>query len=251
MASAKVFIVTGASKGIGAAIAQYLLAHSHKLVLAARSKDLLESVQKSHPGQVKYLAGDMTSLDMPQRLTDLAVQSFGKLDGLVINHGLLDPQTIDGSTIEGWKHLYDVNVFSCLAMAKAGIPELRKTKGCVVWLSSGAATKPYTAWAAYGSSKAAVNSISTHLAVEEPDITSITVAPGRVNTDMQAVLRASGKDTMNKAQYDTFVEAFEQGKLLKPEQPGHVVAKFVAGPQKDLSGQCLNWNSSELAAYQE
>ena len=125
--------------------------------------------------------------------------------------------------------------------AKAGIPELRKTKGCVVWLSSGAALKPYTAWAAYGSSKAAVNSISTHLAVEEPDITSITVAPGRVDTDMQAVLRASGKDTMNKAQYDSFVDAFEQGKLLKPEQPGHVVAKFVMGPQKNLSGQCLKY----------
>lgn len=114
-----------------------------------------------------------------------------------------------------------------------------------MWLSSGAATKPYTAWAAYGSSKAAVNSISTHLAVEEPDITSITVAPGRVDTDMQAVLRASGKDTMNKAQYETFVEAFEQGKLLKPEQPGHVVARFVAGPQKDLSGQSLKYVSTQ------
>lgn len=128
--------------------------------------------------------------------------------------------------------------------AKAGIPELRKTKGCVVWLSSGAANKPYNAWAAYGSSKAAVQSISNHLAVEEPDITSITVAPGRVNTDMQAVVRASGKDTMNKAQYDTFVDAFEQGKLLEPEQPGHVIAKFVANPKPELSGQCLKYVSS-------
>ncbi|PNY29478.1 oxidoreductase [Tolypocladium capitatum] len=251
MAAAKVFVITGASKGIGAAIVQCLLAQSHKLVLAARSEHLLEAVRTSHPGQIEYLAGDMTSPDMPRRLTDLAVKSFGRVDGIVINHGLLDPQTIDGSAIEGWKHLYNVNVFSCLAVAKAGIPELRKTKGCIVWLSSGAATKPYMAWAAYGSSKAAINSISTHLAVEEPDITSITVAPGRVDTDMQAVIRSSGKDTMNRAQYDTFVEAFGQGKLLKPEQPGHVIAKFVAGPQRDLSGQCLNWNSRELAAYQE
>lgn len=53
---------------------------------------------------------------MPRKLTNLAVKSFGKLDGIVINHGLLVPETIDGSTIEGWKHLYDVNVFSCLAM---------------------------------------------------------------------------------------------------------------------------------------
>ena len=137
-----------------------------------------------------------------------------------------------------------------------------------MWVSSGAANKPYTAWAAYGSSKAALQSISTHLAVEEPDITSITVAPGRVDTDMQALLRAAGKESMNKAQYDSFVDAFEQGQLLKPEQPGHVIAEFVARPDRALTGQCLkyvatgaarrhrllttpSWNSSELRAYQE
>lgn len=108
-------------------------------------------------------------------------------------------------------------------------------------MSSGAANKPYTAWATYGSSKAAVNSISTHLAVEEPDITSVTIVPGRVDTDMQSVLRASGKDVMDKAQYDSFVDAFQQGRLLKPEQPGHVIAKFVAQPRKDLSGNCLKY----------
>lgn len=109
-------------------------------------------------------------------------------------------------------------------------------------MSSGAATKPYTAWGTYGSSKAAVNHLSAHFAVEEPDITSITVAPGRVNTDMQAVLRAQGKDTMAKAQYDTFVEAFEQGTLLKPEQPGNVIAGFVAEPSKELSGKSVKYD---------
>ncbi|KAM4063732.1 short chain dehydrogenase [Hirsutella rhossiliensis] len=248
---AKVFIVTGASKGIGVAVTRHLLQQSHKVVLAARSQEPLEAIKQSHPGQVEYVAGDMRSSHMPGALTSLALKSFGKLDGIVLNHGLLDPHKIDSSMLDGWKHLYDVNVFSCLAMAKAGIAELRKSRGCIVWVSSGAATKPYTAWAAYGSSKAAVNSISTHLAVEEPDITSVAIAPGRVDTDMQSVIRAAGKEVMDKAQYDNFVDAYQQGKLLKPEQPGHVVAKFVARPRKDLSGNFLNWNSPELAAYQE
>ncbi|KAF4509028.1 hypothetical protein G6O67_005339 [Ophiocordyceps sinensis] len=247
---AKVFIVTGASKGIGVAVTRHLLQQSHKVVLAARSREPLEAIKRLHPGQVEYLAGDMTSSCMAADLASLAVKSFGRLDGIVLSHGLLDPCKIDASSLDGWKHVYDVNVFSCLAMAKAGIAELRKSKGCVVWVSSGAANKPYTAWATYGSSKAAVNSISTHLAVEEPDITSVTIVPGRVDTDMQSVLRASGKDVMDKAQYDSFVDAFQQGRLLKPEQPGHVIAKFVAQPRKDLSGNCLNWNSAELAEYQ-
>lgn len=60
MASTKVFIVTGASKGLGAAIAKYLLGQSHKVVATARSADLLESLKRAHPGQVEYVAGDMT-----------------------------------------------------------------------------------------------------------------------------------------------------------------------------------------------
>lgn len=92
-------------------------------------------------------------------------------------------------------------------------------------------------WSAYGSSKAALNSLSAHLAAEEKEITSITVQPGRVDTDMQAQIRETAKEAMGQAQYDNFVDAFEQGKLLKPEQPGNVVAKFVASPQRDLSGK--------------
>ena len=56
----KVFIVTGASKGLGAAITKQLLNQSHKLVLAARSEELLEAVKRSHPDQVDYVAGDLT-----------------------------------------------------------------------------------------------------------------------------------------------------------------------------------------------
>ncbi|PHH74820.1 hypothetical protein CDD82_4748 [Ophiocordyceps australis] len=249
--TSKVFIVTGASKGIGAAITQHLLQNSHNVVLAARSEAPLKSVKQARPNQVAYVAGDMTSSDMAPKLAELAVQTFGRIDGIVINHGTMQPCTISQSSIQSWKNVYNVNVFSCVAMAQAGLTELRKTQGCIVWVSSGAAIKPYKAWSAYGSSKAAVNSISSHLAAEEPEITSVAVAPGRVDTDMQALIRKSGADSMDKAQYDNFVEVFQNGGLLKPEKPGNVIAKLVAQPSKALSGTFLNWNSPELAAYQE
>lgn len=108
-------------------------------------------------------------------------------------------------------------------------------------MSSGAATKAYAAWGSYGSGKAVYNSVSSHIAVEEPDIISVAIAPGRVDTEMQGVLRSEGKDTMDKSQYDTFTEAFEKGTLLKPEQPGHVMAKFVANPLRELTGKAFSY----------
>ncbi|KPM36167.1 hypothetical protein AK830_g10410 [Neonectria ditissima] len=247
----KVFIITGASKGIGATIAKYLLQQSHKVVITARSQEPLEALKQSHPDQVQYIAGDMVEPEMPTKLTNLALSSFGQVDGIVINHGILAPKRFADCTVDEWKQVYDVNVFSGIALAKAGLDELRKSKGCLLWVSSGAALKPYAAWASYGSGKAVYNSVSAHIAAEEPDITSVAIAPGRVDTEMQGVLRSAGKTTMDKPQYDTFTEAFDKGTLLRPEQPGHVMAKFVANPLKDLSGKTFTWNSPEVAAYQE
>jgi NADP-dependent 3-hydroxy acid dehydrogenase YdfG len=64
MASPKVFIVTGASKGLGAAITRHLLGQSHKVVLAARSAAPLEAFKTAHPGQVEYVAGDMVAAEV-------------------------------------------------------------------------------------------------------------------------------------------------------------------------------------------
>ncbi|KAH6605315.1 hypothetical protein Trco_007022 [Trichoderma cornu-damae] len=234
--ASKVFIVTGASKGLGAAIVRHLLGQSHRVVVTARSENLLREFKEAHPDQVEYLAGDITGSGIAERLTDLAVKSFGKVDGVVINHGTLEPDKFATASLEDTRRLYEVNFFSYLAMAKASLDEVKKTKGCILWVSSGAALKPYAAWSTYGSSKAAINSISSHLAVEEPDITSIAMGPGRIDTDMQATLRLKGKDTMDEAQYQSFVDAFQQGTLVKPQQPGTVMARFVANPSHELSG---------------
>ncbi|KAF5027806.1 hypothetical protein F66182_76 [Fusarium sp. NRRL 66182] len=251
--NSKVFIVTGASRGIGAAIARYLLGRSHKVVVTARSQEPLEGLKKSHPNQVEFIAADIVEPQLATKLVDLAVSSFGQVDGLVVNHGVLVPKKFADTTLDEWKKIYDINLFSGVALtqAQAALNELRKSKGCIVWVSSGAASKQYAAWSSYGSSKAAYNSISAHIALEEPDITSVAIAPGRVDTEMQGVLRSQGKGSMSKAQYDSFVEAKEKGILLQPEQPGHVMAKFVADPLKDLSGKSFSWNSPEVATYQE
>jgi len=120
---------------------------------------------------------------------------------------------------------------------KYAIPELRKSKGCVVWVSSGAAMNPYVAWAAYGSSKAALHSIATHLAIEEPDICSVSIQPGRVDTDLQKTIREQGQASMDSNAHAGFVDDFNSGRLLKPEVPAAVMARVVTAPQWEWNGR--------------
>ena len=127
-----------------------------------------------------------------------------------------------------------------ISKAKEALPELRKAKGSIVSVSSGAVDMSLAAWGAYSSSKSAVNSLSRHLAVEEPDITAVAIEPGLMDTDMQATIRSEGKGHMSQEQHDVFVGFLDQGALGKPEKPGNVIATFVAEPLKALSGKFLS-----------
>ncbi|KLU83121.1 short-chain dehydrogenase [Magnaporthiopsis poae ATCC 64411] len=250
--AAKVIVVTGASRGLGLAISKQLIRSSHKVVLASQTESPLKELKEQHPSQVAYLAADLTCSEAASQLAELAVKTFGRIDGLVINHGTLSPLArLENANIDEWKKAFDINLFSGVALVKATIPELRKSHGRVIFVSSGAALKGYTAWGAYGGTKAAMNSLCQHLAVEEPDVASVAVGPGRVDTDMQKVIRDSGKGIMADKDYAGFKEAFDEGHLNRPEEPGRVIATLAAEAKLDLSGKYVNWNSEELASYRD
>lgn len=134
--STKTILVTGASRGkksallkrallssdfssrsgIGLAIAKHLLDHSHNVVVLARSKDVLENIQAQYPQQARVVVGDMSNLSLAQKAVDVTIQEFGRMDGIVINHGVLTPvNPIADCNIEAWKHNFDVNFFSAVA----------------------------------------------------------------------------------------------------------------------------------------
>jgi NAD(P)-dependent dehydrogenase (short-subunit alcohol dehydrogenase family) len=115
---------------------------------------------------------------------------------------------------------------------------LRQTHGRIIFTSSGAATGYYSTWGAYGSSKAALNHLCSTLAVEEPDVTTISIRPGVVDTDMQLEVRRHNQ-VMNPKDAEKFKGLHEEGKLLKPEQPGNVMARLVVEAEKGLSGKFL------------
>ncbi|KAI0125279.1 short-chain dehydrogenase [Xylariales sp. AK1849] len=247
----KVFIVTGASRGLGFAIAQLLLKASHRVFLVARSETGLQKLKSDYPSLVEYASADLSDLNVVPKIIEETVKSFGKIDGIVINHGVLAPLTrIADSSVEEWRRAYDINVISAFALVKDGIPELRKSKGRIVLISSGAATGAYAAWGAYGTSKAAINHLCAHIAVEEPDIISVAISPGKVDTGMQQQIRDQGGVGMAADVHAGFVDEHSKGLLLKPEQPGAVVAKLVEGASKEMSGKHFRWNAAELSSFQ-
>lgn len=107
--------------------------------------------------------------------------------------------------------------------------------------SSGAATGAYSTWGSYGSSKAAMNHLALTLSVEEPDITSLAVRPGVVDTDMQVLVR-SKSTIMDGKDAEKFRSLYEDGKLVKPEEVGGVMAEIalrLSEEGKNLNGKFL------------
>ena len=130
MANSKVVILTGASRGVGWAIAHYLLQRSHRLVVVARSEQPLRELEKQYSGQVIVLTGDLADFSLGSKAVELAKSYWQRVDGLIVNHGVLDPvKRIADSSAEEWRTAFDVNFFSAFAIAKAALQPLRKSNG--------------------------------------------------------------------------------------------------------------------------
>ncbi len=134
----------------------------------------------------------------------------------------------------------EVNLFiSHKLQTKSALPFLRKCNGRIIFTSSGASVASYGGWGAYGASKAALNHLTMTLSIEEPEVTSISIRPGVVDTQMQKELRETHVSAMQDKDSAKFLSLHKEGRLLKPEKPGNVIAKLVLDGPKNLSGRFL------------
>jgi NAD(P)-dependent dehydrogenase (short-subunit alcohol dehydrogenase family) len=148
--------------------------------------------------------------------------------------------------MDGVKRLFDVNYFSIFQLIQQALPSLRNSNGRIILISSGAATKVYKGWAPYCASKAALNMLAASVAKEEPLVTTISIRPGILDTDMQTLLREKGKDCLESDMYQYFVDAHKNQQLIAPMVSGAVIAKLCHDIPKDLSGRFLDWTAEEL-----
>ena len=197
--SGNVVIVTGASRGIGAATARHLASKGASVVLAARSGEAVGAIADEivkAGGAASACACDVSKMDEVKALIDHACERFGKLDVLVNNAGLIDPIAhLADSDPEAWTHVVDVNLKGVYYGIRFAIPKmLEQGGGTIINLSSGAASSALAGWTHYSCTKAAVLSLTRCVDREYRDqgIRVLGLSPGTVATDMQVSIRASG-----------------------------------------------------------
>ncbi|MGW7008036.1 SDR family NAD(P)-dependent oxidoreductase [Streptomyces sp. NPDC054933] len=206
-----VAIITGASKGLGRALAAALAERGWDLVLDARSAAALRAAagQLRGPGRVVALPGDVTD---PGHRTELAglVRELGGLDLLVNNASALgaEPLTrLDALSSQGLRSALETNVVAPLALTRAVLPLLRASGGAVLNVSSDAAVEAYETWGGYGASKAALDQLSAVLAVEEPRVRVWWVDPGDMRTDLYAAAVPEDPDAADRPEPESVVPA--------------------------------------------
>ena len=186
MTEIRIALITGASRGLGLALARRLASDGWELVIDARSAaDLDPAVTGLEPSRVVAVAGDVASEEHRLGLRRV-VAGLGGIDALVHNASRLGPSPqppLDRYPLDALRDVYAVNVFSPLRLTQLLLPHLRPG-GRIVFVTSDASVEAYEGWGGYGSSKAALDQIAAVLAVEHPEFGVYAVDPGDMNTRM-------------------------------------------------------------------
>jgi len=229
----RVAVVTGASRGLGLALARRLAEEHWYLILDARGQEALASAatELSDWTQVVAMAGDVADPRHRQELID-AVAAQGRLDVLVNNASFLGPSpqpALSDYPLDTLRRVFEVNLLAPLALIQQALPWLARSSGRIVNVTSDAALGAYQGWGGYGSSKAALEQLSRVLAVEETSLRVYWVDPGDMNTDMQQQA-FPGEDVSDRPPPSASVPGLME--LISGDLPsGRYEARQLAVPQ--------------------
>lgn len=220
MTERPIALVTGASRGVGAAIA-LALAPTHHLILGGRDASALSALAGSLPSAEPW-AVELASLSAS------AVPAVSRLDLLVHSAGVVTLGSVAETPASVWRDTFEVNVVAVAELTRLLLPALRRAGGQVVCVNSGAGQQANPGWGAYAASKFAVRAFADALRQEEPELRVTTVYPGRIATDMQRSVREQEGGE------------FESTKYLEAESVARAVLAAVnAGPDAHLTDLTL------------
>ena len=241
-----VCIVTGATSGMGKAIATTLHSEGAKLVLSGQNAQRGEALCKALSGSV-FAAGDVSDADYNKKLVETAIDAFGKLNVLVLNAGRLGLGSVLEVPISDWKKTLDVNLNAIFYLSKYAIPHLQNSAASSILINSSiAAYKSFPNHPAYCASKAATLALMRQMAVEyAPQIRVNALCPGPVDTPM---IWDSAKAFPNPAEA---VENAGKATLMKrlgtPEEVAKLArflisdeASWITGTAITIDGGILN-----------
>jgi NAD(P)-dependent dehydrogenase (short-subunit alcohol dehydrogenase family) len=212
-AAAPVALVTGGSRGLGAALTAELVRTGWHVVVDGRDGVRLEATaaQMSGAGSVTMVPGDVADPAHRRRLAEV-IASAGGLDLAVNNASVLGPSPqprLADYPLDAIETVYAVNTFAPLALLQLLLPHLLSRGGRIINISSDAAVEAYEGWGGYGSSKAALDHITAVIAVENPQVRVYAFDPGDMRTDMQQEA-FPGEDISDRATPQSVVPALMQ-----------------------------------------
>jgi NAD(P)-dependent dehydrogenase (short-subunit alcohol dehydrogenase family) len=228
----KVIIVTGASRGIGAATAAACARSSATVVLAARDGAQAAEVAKAIGPAASARACDVTDYAAVEALVAETRDRFGRLDALINNAGVIEPiASIAESDPATWARNVEINLTGAYHAIRAVLPGMiAGGGGTIVNVSSGAAVRPLEGWSAYCAAKAGLHMLTGAIALETAGqgIRVFGFQPGTTDTDMHVLIRASGINAISRIPREN---------LTPVAHPAAAIVYLCTADADDLIGQ--------------
>jgi 3-oxoacyl-[acyl-carrier protein] reductase len=231
----KVAIVTGASRGIGAATALALGEAGASVMLAARDAARNEASAEriaASGGRATAMACDVSNYQACQLLVQQTTQRFGPPDVLVNNAGVIEPIGVVGDTDPAeWARSIQINLIGAYYAIRAVLPAmLARGRGAIINVSSGAALRPQEGWSAYCTGKAGLAMLTRSIDMEHraAGIRVFGFQPGTTDTDMQVIIRASGINPISR---------IPREQLTPVTHPARAIVYLCTPDADDLAGR--------------
>lgn len=237
----KTVLVTGSSRGIGAAIVKLLASEDYNLVVhyetrVTDAEKVFETVRKRNP-DVLLIQADLRSTDAVDRMFREIESKFEGVDILINNAGIASMKLFQDIAEDEWLDMFDVNVHGSYRCARRAVPYmLRQKYGCIIGISSiwgvtGGAMEVH-----YSATKGAIIAMNKALAKElgYSGITVNTIAPGGVDTEMLA--------DVPKEAIEAYCKEFPAGRLGRPEEVAGAVKFLIGDDARYITGAVLNIN---------
>jgi NAD(P)-dependent dehydrogenase (short-subunit alcohol dehydrogenase family) len=232
--SGQVIVVTGASRGIGAASAEALANAGAAVMLAARGEEKVAAIARrivEAGGRAEAAACDVADWSSVQALLAETRRRLGPVTALVNNAGVIEPiARLEQAAPDEWARGIQINLIGAFHAIRAVLPEMRAAgRGTIINVSSGAALRPPEGWSAYCTAKAGLAMLTQAIALEAvPGLRVFGFQPGTTDTDMQVRIRASGMNPISR---------IPREQLTPVDQPARAIIYLCTPAADDLSGQ--------------
>ena len=237
----KTVMITGASRGIGAAAARVFASAGANVALLARSKGDIGDIAREIGAKAVAIACDVSQFREVEAAVTACVDGFGGLDVLINNAGVIEPIShLASADPEEWGNVIDINLKGVFHGMRAAMPVMQAAGGgSILTISSGAAHGPVEAWSHYCASKAAVAMLTRCVDKEAADkgIRAIGLSPGTVATEMQREIKASGINPISQLDWDDHIPA---------DWPAKALLWMCSGDADDWLGQEISLRDDDI-----